>query len=101
MRNPTIRPTHAVIPAMVLAAGLAAGPGAHGAQAQSAGELPQRADVLLAGSITDAAGEPMEGVVVSVRATASNLTTSVYTDGDGEYVFPRTAPGSYQLWARR
>ena len=100
MRNPTIRPTHAVIPAMVLAAGLAAGPGAHGAQAQSAGELPQRADVLLAGSITDAAGEPMEGVVVSVRATASNLTTSVYTDGDGEYVFPRTAAGSYQLWAQ-
>ena len=96
MRNPTIRPTHAVIPAMVLAAG----PGAHGAQAQSAGELPQRADVLLAGSITDAAGEPMEGVVVSVRATASNLTTSVYTDGDGEYVFPRTAAGSYQLWAQ-
>ena len=88
MRNPTIRWGIAVI----LGAGLAAGwTGSAGiAEAQSAG-------VLLAGTIADAAGEPMEGVVVSVRASGSNLTTSVYTDADGDYVFPGMAPGTYRL----
>ena len=62
MRNPTIRWGIAV----TLGAGLAAGwTGSAGiAEAQSA-------DVLLAGTITDAAGEPLEGVVVSVRASGS------------------------------
>ena len=91
MRNPTIRWGIAV----TLGAGLAAGwTGSAGiAEAQSA-------DVLLAGTITDAAGEPLEGVVVSVRASGSNLTTSVYTDADGDYVFPGMAPGPYRLWAQ-
>ena len=55
---------------------------------------------MLTGAITDAAGETMEGVVVSVRAEGSNLTTSVYTDGDGVYVFPRMDPGPYTLRAQ-
>ena len=98
MRNPTIRRIPAVIPALVLAAGLAGWPG--GAAAQSTGVPSQSAGALLAGNITDAGGEPMEGVVVPVRATGSNLTTSVYTDADGDYVFPRMAAGPYQLWAQ-
>ena len=91
MRNPTIRWGIAVI----LSAGLAAGwTGSAGiAEAQSAG-------VLLAGTIADASGEPLEGVVVSVRASGSNLTTSVYTDAEGDYVFPGMAPGPYRLWAQ-
>ena len=93
MRNPTFRRTHAIVLGAVLAAGLAGGPGTRTARAQAE-------DVLLAGSIVDAAGEPMEGVVVSVRATGSNLTTSVYSDADGDYVFPRMAPGPYRLWAQ-
>ena len=28
------------------------------------------------------------------------LTTSVYTDADGDYVFARMAAGPYQLWAQ-
>ena len=91
MRNPTIRWGIAVILGAGLAAGWAGGAGI--AAAQSAG-------VLLAGTIADAAGEPMEGVVVSVRASGSNLTTSVYTDADGDYVFPGMAPGTYRLWAQ-
>ena len=91
MRNPTIRWGIAV----TLGAGLAAGwTGSAGiAEAQSAG-------VLLAGTIAGASGEPLEGVVVSVRASGSNLTTSVYTDADGDYVFPGMAPGPYRLWAQ-
>ena len=49
--------------------------------------LAQSNGVLMTGTITDGAGETMEGVVVSVRAEGSNLTTSVYTDADGVYVF--------------
>ena len=68
--------------------------GAQQAHAQSSG-------VVLTGSIADAAGETMEGVVVSVRAEGSNLTTSVYTDADGVFVFPRLAPGPFAGLDRR
>ena len=60
----------------------------------------QSSGVLLTGTITDSAGETMEGVVVSVRAKGSNLTTSVYTDAEGVYVFPRMDPEQYQLRAQ-
>ena len=62
--------------------------------------LAQSSGVVLTGSIADAAGEAMEGVVVSVRAEGSNLTTSVYTDADGVYVFPHMTPGPYRLRAQ-
>ena len=62
--------------------------------------LAQSNGVLLTGTITDGAGETMEGVVVSVRAEGSNLTTSVYTDADGVYVFPRMDPAQVQLRAQ-
>ena len=78
--------------AVCVVLGLTAGV-ARQAHAQSGG-------VVLTGAITDAAGETMEGVVVSVRAEGSNLTTSVYTDGDGLYVFPRMDPGPYTLRAQ-
>ena len=63
------------------------------AQAQPGG-------VLLTGAITDVAGEAMEGVVVSVRAAGSNLTTSVYADAEGTYVFPPMDPGPHRLRAQ-
>lgn len=75
-----------------VAAGLTLG-GGRPADAQPDG-------VLLTGTITDASGDTMEGVVVSVRSEGSNLTTSVYTDGDGVYVFPRMAPGPHRLRAQ-
>ena len=62
--------------------------------------LAQSNGVLFSGTITDGTGETMEGVVVSVRAEGSNLTTSVYTDADGVYVFPRMDPGQFQLRAQ-
>ena len=62
--------------------------------------LAQPSGVLLTGTITDESDETMEGVVVSVRAEGSNLTTSVYTDPDGVFVFPRLAPGPYRLRAQ-
>ena len=85
-RNTTLRRVVCVVLGLTL--GVAAQ-----ARAQSNG-------VLLPGTITDATGETMEGVVVSVRADGSNLTTSVYTDADGIYVFPRMDPQPFQLRAQ-
>ena len=58
------------------------------------------ADVLLAGTITSAAGEKMGGVTVSAKAAGSTITTSVYTDEAGGYYFPPLPEGKYQVWAQ-
>ena len=42
----------------------------------------------------------MEGVPVSAKAEGSTITTSVYTDADGNFYFPRMADGQYQVWAQ-
>ena len=42
----------------------------------------------------------MEGVTVSARATGSSITTSVFTDADGEYFFPPLSEGQYKVWAQ-
>jgi len=54
----------------------------------------------LVGTIHDASGAPLEGIVISARAAGSSITTSVFTDGHGEYVFPPLAAGSYDVWAQ-
>jgi virginiamycin B lyase len=60
----------------------------------------QAADQLLAGSITSAAGQKLEGVTVSAKREGTTITTSVYTDQDGNYYFPPQAEGKYQVWAQ-
>src|SRR3954471_23552987 len=60
----------------------------------------QAAGGLLTGTIAAASGEKMEGVVVSARATGQSFTTSVYSDAQGDYVFPRMPAGNYKVWAQ-
>ncbi len=57
---------------------------------------------ILAGTVSDAAGQAMEGVAVSARATAPGTfsTTTVYSDQKGRYVFPPLATAGYELWAQ-
>jgi streptogramin lyase len=85
------RRTMTQIRSMLLAsvAGLAMGLTAGGASA----------DQLLSGSITSA-GAKLEGVQVSAKKEGSTITTSVYTDQNGDYVFPPMADGKYQVWAQ-
>jgi len=71
-------------------AGLAVGFAASGASA----------DQLLTGSITSASGQKLEGVQVSAKKEGSTITTSVYTDQNGDYFFPPMADGKYQVWAQ-
>ena len=60
----------------------------------------QAADQLLAGAITSASGQKLEGVTVSAKRDGTTVTTSVYTDQDGNYYFPPLADGKYQVWAQ-
>jgi len=60
----------------------------------------QAADQLLAGAITSASGQKLEGVTVSAKRDGTTVTTSVYTDQDGNYYFPPLAEGKYQVWAQ-
>ena len=55
---------------------------------------------VIQGNITSAAGTPMEGVIVSARASDDSFTTSVFTDRQGRYVFPSLAAGQYRVWAQ-
>lgn len=59
-----------------------------------------RADHLLTGSITGVSGQRLDGVQVSAKREGSTITTSVYTDQNGDYVFPPLPDGTYQVWAQ-
>src|SRR5215467_2589405 len=58
------------------------------------------ADQLLTGAITGSTGQKLEGVQVSAKKDGATITTSVYTDLNGEYFFPAMADGKYQVWAQ-
>jgi hypothetical protein len=54
----------------------------------------------LMGTIRASDGKPLDGVTVSARAREQTFTTSVFTDVQGEYVFPTLPSGVYQVWAQ-
>jgi len=55
---------------------------------------------LLAGTIKSASGGKLAGVTVSAKMEGSTITTSVFTDEQGDYYFPPMAAGKYQVWAQ-
>jgi streptogramin lyase len=59
------------------------------------------ADQQLSGSITGATGQKLDGVVVSAKKDGSTITTSVYTDAQGDYYFPAMPEGKYNVWAQQ
>ncbi len=58
----------------------------------------------LRGSVTSSDGKALEGVAVSARAEGTTVTTTVYSDRDGNYFFPPLTPpqqaGHYKVWAQ-
>src|SRR4051812_24525273 len=52
------------------------------------------------GSVKSTDGKRMEGVAVSALGEGRTLTTSVYTNRDGEYYFPAVDSGKYRVWAQ-
>lgn len=68
------------------------------AQAHQSGG--QRTASNLVGSARASDGSAMEGVAVSARAMGKSITTSVFTDERGEYLFPPLDSGRYEVWAQ-
>jgi streptogramin lyase len=63
--------------------------------------VPARAaDAVLTGTITSSAGERMAGVTVSAKGVGATVTTSVFTDQQGDYYFPPLSAGKYRVWAQ-
>jgi streptogramin lyase len=58
------------------------------------------ADQQLSGTVSAAAGQKLDGVTVSAKKVGSTITTSVYSDKDGNYYFPAMADGQYKVWAQ-
>src|SRR5436190_1945188 len=58
------------------------------------------ADRVLTGAIVSSSGQKLEGVTVSAKPEGSTITTSVYTDGAGNYYFPPLPAGKYRVWAQ-
>ena len=57
-------------------------------------------DHLLSGAIASASGDKLGGITVSAKLDGSTITTSVYTDEQGNYYFPPLAAGKYRVWAQ-
>jgi len=58
------------------------------------------ADAILSGAITSAAGEKLGGVTVSAKPAGGTVTTTVFTDENGDYYFPPLPAGKYRVWAQ-
>jgi virginiamycin B lyase len=92
MRSRNRAPVIAVVAALALGAALCA------VNTKSA-PAPQAAGLLF-GSVKSGTGAKLEGVIVSARGAGQTITTSVLTDEDGNYYFPRMAEGKYRVWAQ-
>jgi streptogramin lyase len=55
---------------------------------------------LLTGTVKAASGEKMGGVTVSAKMEGQTITTTVFTDEQGNYYFPAMDAGKYQVWAQ-
>jgi streptogramin lyase len=61
---------------------------------------PGFADALLSGAIKSSDGKTMSGVTVSAKPDGGTITTTVYTDENGDYFFPALPAGHYRVWAQ-
>ncbi len=52
----------------------------------------------LAGTVTDAAGDPLVGVYVVATATETGVRWGSYTDSEGQYARDRLVPGEYTVY---
>ena len=55
---------------------------------------------VFGGHVDSSLGHGLSGVTVSAKMKNSNITTSVYTDSHGDFVFPALPVGSYSVWAQ-
>jgi virginiamycin B lyase len=58
------------------------------------------ADGILSGAVKSAGGEKLGGVMVSAKGEGQTITTSIFTDENGNYYFPPMPAGKYRVWAQ-
>src|SRR5207302_8345165 len=49
------------------------------------------------GLVKSAKGDPLEGIMIQLIAQKSAIRTTVYSNADGRYEFPKLDPGTYTL----
>lgn len=54
----------------------------------------------LTGLIKGVDGKPLHGIAVTAQASDRMFKTTVFTDENGEYVFPALLAGQYKVWAQ-
>jgi streptogramin lyase len=54
----------------------------------------------LQGNIKSASGDSLYGIVVTAREENKTYATSVFTDDNGDYIFPPLESGKYSVWAQ-
>ncbi len=59
------------------------------------------AEAGLGGTVTDAAGSPLAGVMVTALDGERRASTTVFSDAQGGFDFPQLASGVYRVTARR
>ncbi len=57
----------------------------------------QTTSALIFGTVTDGSGAVLAGTSVRAVKTDTKVTSTVISNGDGNYVFPGLAPGSYSV----
>src|SRR5580704_17519863 len=62
--------------------------------------VPAFADALLSGTIKSSDGKAMGGITGSAKPDGGTITTTVFTDTDGNFFFPALPNGSYRVWAQ-
>ena len=71
----------------------------------AAGAMPLHAQGVttgaISGTVTDAAGAPVEGAVVQAVARSNGFTSSTTTRSNGFYLLPNLETGAYTVRVRR
>ena len=62
--------------------------------------MQETAAAGLLGTVRGPDGVPLGGIAVYAKGVDGTITTTVFTDPGGDYVFPALAPGAYRLWAQ-
>jgi virginiamycin B lyase len=63
-------------------------------------QTPASNGTVLMGVVKSPTGQPLEGMLVTARKEGSTMKTTVFTDEQGQYVFPALEKGAYNVWTQ-
>ena len=69
-------------------------------ESASANTAAGRSAAGLVGTVRGPDEEPLGGIAVYAKGVSKTITTTVFTNEQGAYVFPGLEPGPYRMWAQ-